>query len=292
MTAAEMTDVAERAFDGVACDVTAAVEMTHLAGRAFDGIAFEYDSLFTSSLIGRAQRTAVWRRAAAVFRPEDRVLELNCGTGEDALFLARRGISVCACDASAGMIARAEARKATEAPRAPIEFRLLSTEDLATLPDGQPFDGVFSNFSGLNCVEDLSQTARMLARTVVPGAPLLLCLSTRYCLWEMLHYWLRGDRRRGFRRCRGTADVNLGECPLRVYYPTVRTIASQFSPMFRLRSVTGVGIAVPPSYMEKWARRNPRLFRICEAIDRVVCRWPGIRILGDHMLLHLEREQR
>jgi SAM-dependent methyltransferase len=270
----------------------AAAEIPHLAGRAFDSIATEYDSLFTLSLIGRAQRTAVWRKAAAVFLPGNRVLELNCGTGEDALFLARRGISVCACDASAGMIARAQARKAAEAPFAPIEFRLLSTEDLATMPPAKPFDGVFSNFSGLNCVEDLSQTARLLAQAVVPGAPLLLCLSTRYCLWEMLHYWVRGDRRRGFRRCRGTADVSLGECPLRVYYPTVRTIVSQFSPMFRLRSVTGVGIAVPPSYMEKWARRRPWIFRTCEAIDRVVCRWPGIRILGDHMLLHLEREQR
>jgi hypothetical protein len=141
-------------------------------------------------------------------------------------------------------------------------------------------------------VEDLSQTARLLAQAVVPGAPLLLGLSTRYCLWEMLHYLLRGDVRRGFRRCRGTADVNLNERPLRVYYPTVRTIVSQFSPMFHLRSVTGVGIAVPPSYMEKWAERRPSLFRACQAADRAVCHWPGLRVLGDHMLLHLERVRR
>lgn len=267
----------------------AAAEIPHLAGRAFDSIATEYDSLFTSSLIGRAQRAAVWRKAVSVFQPGQRVLELNCGTGEDAFFLARQGISVCACDASPGMITRAQARKVAEAPFAPIEFHLLSTENLATLPQGQPFDGVFSNFSGLNCVEDLSQTARLLAQAVVPGAPLLLGLSTRYCLWEMLHFGLRGDLRRGLRRCRGKADVHLHERPLRVYYPTARMIAKQFFPLFRLRSVTGVGIAVPPSYMEKWAQRRPWMFRACEAADRVVCGWPGIRVLGDHMLLHLER---
>lgn len=267
----------------------AATELPHLAGRAFDTIATEYDSLFTSSVIGRAQRAAVWRKAAAVFHPGQRVLELNCGTGEDALFLARLGISVCACDASAGMIARAQARKASEAPFAPIDFRLLSTEGLATLLPEEAFDGVFSNFSGLNCVEDLSQAARLLAQAVAPGAPLLLVLSTRYCLWEMLYYLLRGDPRRALRRCRGSADVRLGNAPLRVYYPTLRTLARQFSPEFRLRSVTGIGVAVPPSYMERWAQSMPRIFRVCDAIDRVVCRWLGFRILGDHMLLHLER---
>jgi ubiquinone/menaquinone biosynthesis C-methylase UbiE len=269
--------------------VTAAAEIPHLAGRAFDNIATEYDGVFTSSLIGRAQRAAVWRKAASVFRSGQRILELNCGTGEDALFFARNGISVLACDASAGMIARARERKAVEAPLASIEFRLLCTEDLATLPRTQPFDGVFSNFSGLNCVQDLSHTARQLAEVVVPGAALLIGLSTRYCLWEMLHYLLRGELRRSFRRCSGTADVNLKDCSFRVYYPTVRAVVSQFSPMFCLRSITGIGIAVPPSYMEPWAQRRPWMLRACEATDRVVSQWPGIRILGDHMLLHLER---
>ena len=35
----------------------------HLAGRAFDTIAESYDSLFTTSMIGRSQRAAVWRKA-------------------------------------------------------------------------------------------------------------------------------------------------------------------------------------------------------------------------------------
>jgi ubiquinone/menaquinone biosynthesis C-methylase UbiE len=260
-----------------------------LAGRAFDSIAESYDSLFTDSVIGRSQRTAVWKETEGVFRAGDRVLELNCGTGEDALFLAGKGISVIACDASVRMIEQARVRKADEAPLASVEFHALCTEHLDKLPAGLRFDGVFSNFSGLNCVEDLSQTSRLLADRVDKGAQLLLCLSTRFCMWEILHYLFCAELRKAFRRCGGVTETKLGQQSLVVYYPTLHSIQRSFGPMFRLCSVTGIGIAVPPSYLEEWAHRNPRLFRICETIDLLLCRLPGIRMLGDHMLLHLER---
>lgn len=259
------------------------------AGEAFDGIADEYDSLFTDSVIGRMQRQAVWRRAEQVFRSGDRVLELNCGTGEDALFFSRKGISVCACDASKGMIERARKRQAAEGPAADVEFRVLATEDLQTLPMQTSFDGVFSNFSGLNCVYDLARTGRLLAERIRLGAQLLLCLSARFCAWEILHYALRGKFRKAFRRTTGISEARVGGCTLRVYYPTVREILRAFGPVFHLRSITGIAVTVPPSYLEGWARRNPRRLRVCSTLDRMVCQWPGVRVLGDHILLHLER---
>ncbi len=261
----------------------------HPATVAFDSIAGRYDALFTDSSIGRAQRTAVWREALRVFQPGHRVLELNCGTGEDALFLASRGIGVCACDASPGMIYQAQERKAAEAPSSPIDFLILRTEHIDSLAASGQFDGVFSNFSGLNCVEDLARTAASLSRLVRPGANLLLCVFTRFCLWEVAHYAARGDLHRAFRRCRGSAQVNLDGHLLSVHYPTLRSIRKWFAPMFRLRGVTGIGVAVPPSYLEPWAQKHPDLLRKCEAIDHVVSRWPGARVIGDHMLLHFEK---
>lgn len=268
--------------------MTAVTENLHPASRAFDAIAKVYDSLFTTSLIGRSQRSAVWRKAERVFRPGDRVLELNCGTGEDALFLAHRGVAVYACDASGEMIAQARARKAIEAPSAAVEFNVLCTENLENL-SGERFDGIFSNFSGLNCVEDLSRTARVLAMLVHPGSPLLVCLSTRFCVWETLHYLLRGEVRKCFRRVGGVAQSSLGGYPVTVYYPTLGSVLKSFRPPFRLKSVTGIGVAVPPSYLEAWAARNEYMFYLCEAADLVLCHIPGLRVLGDHMLLHMER---
>ena len=66
----------------------------------FDAVAARYDDTFTSSTIGRAQRTAVWEDLAKAFSPGSRLLEIGCGTAVDACFLAQRGVRVVACDAS------------------------------------------------------------------------------------------------------------------------------------------------------------------------------------------------
>ena len=60
----------------------------------FDGMAADYDRAFTASAVGKLMRSAVQRRLDVAFKPGERVLELNCGTGEDAIYLAR---AACAC---------------------------------------------------------------------------------------------------------------------------------------------------------------------------------------------------
>jgi ubiquinone/menaquinone biosynthesis C-methylase UbiE len=267
----------------------AASEIQNPALLAFDTIAANYDDLFTRSMIGRAQRAAVWHELLDAFAPGAHILELNCGTGEDALFLARHDISVVACDGSEGMIRTARKRMQEEEPDAPIQFELLTTEHLARLQPSSLFDGALSNFSGLNCVSNLNQAARDLASLVTPRAPVLICLSTRFCLAETLWFLFHGDFREAFRRTPGVAHAKVNEFRVKVYYPTLREVRQSFSPWFRLRSCTGIGVAVPPSYVEPAMRKFPRLLRLLRSIDRRISHLPLLRILGDHMLLHFER---
>jgi ubiquinone/menaquinone biosynthesis C-methylase UbiE len=261
------------------------------AALVFDQVAREYDDVFTNSMIGRAQRGAVWSVLTQILRSGDHILELNCGTGEDALYLARNGISVTACDASEQMIQVASNRLRKEAPGAPIQFNLLPTEHIRELQSSRRFDGIFSNFSGLNCVPNLKQTAEDLATLLSPGAPLLVCLSTRFCIWEMLWFALHGNFRKAFRRCSGHATAKVGEFTVDVHYPTVRNLQILFSPSFALRSCAGVGVTVPPSYVEAWIRNHPKLLNMLCRIDKAISNRPGFRVLGDHVLLHFERVQ-
>jgi SAM-dependent methyltransferase len=76
----------------------------------FERLAERYDELWTDTAIGRAQRAAVWRVTDRLFHAGDRILDLGCGTGEDAAHLMARGVSVHAVDASPAMVARARAR--------------------------------------------------------------------------------------------------------------------------------------------------------------------------------------
>jgi ubiquinone/menaquinone biosynthesis C-methylase UbiE len=256
---------------------------------AFDSLAAKYDDLFTRSMIGRAQRGVVWDALIDTFEPGAHILELNCGTGEDALFLAGHDVSVLACDASVQMIDTARRRMQSEDPEAAIEFRVLATEQLSKLGREESFDGAFSNFSGLNCVADLHLTAHQLAGLVARGAPVLICLSTRYCILEIAWFVLHGQFRKAFRRTSGVATVKVGEYIVKVHYPTLRAIRETFSPYFRMRSCTGIGVAVPPSYLEPMVRKHPCLLNVLRAVDRVLAPLPWFRTIGDHMLIRLER---
>ncbi len=151
------------------------------------------------------------------------------------------------------------------------------------------FDGAFSNFSGLNCVADLSAVARQLALLIKPRGRILLCFSSRLCLWETLWYLAHGEMSRSVRRWKGTATATLGDIVLQVQYPTMRDVQEKFRPLFRLLGCKGIGVTVPPSYVEHVARKYPTALAGLMAIDRIVATWPVFRVTGDHMLLTLER---
>jgi SAM-dependent methyltransferase len=260
------------------------------ASAVFDWIAERYDGIFTHSTIGRLQRGLVWDALTAAFVPGQHVLELNCGTGEDALFLAKRGISVTACDASSRMIEVAQRRSLLEAAGS-VEFRVLANEHLGKLRSGRLFDGAFSNFSGLNCVEDVCPVAATLSALLRPAARLLICISTRACAWEILWYLGRGEVAKAFRRVPGRTIGSVEGIPVQVWYPTLRQTRKIFAPWFRIRSVRALGLFVPPSYAEEWAQRHQRGIAACGKLDRLLGRLPILRTIGDHMLVELERTQ-
>ena len=76
---------------------------------------------------------------------------------------------------------------------------------------------------------------------------------------------------------------------VQVYYPGVATLARRFAPEFRLRAVKGVGIFVPPSYTSSFVAGHPSIIKFAERSDLLLAHCPGLRVLGDHILLTFER---
>ena len=257
----------------------------------FDAVADRYDQSFTASRIGQAQRASVWKELGKTFRSGDRVLEIGCGTGVDACFLAERGVRVVACDSSSQMIAVTTRRIRESGQQKLVQPLLLSAEDIATLPADELFDGAFSNFGALNCVQDLRLLVRDLAALLKPGATALLCWMGPCCAWEMIWYLARGNRNKAFRRLNRegvTARIADGAF-VQVHYPPVKFLGRTFASEFQLQSFKGIGVSVPPSYLEHWAQRHPRLLQLCERADSGLGRAPGIRALADHVLLRFRR---
>jgi len=245
-----------------------------MTGAAFDSLAARYDALWSESPIGRAQREAVWRRIDPLFKSGDTVLDLGCGTGVDALHLAERGVRVRAIDASAGMVRIARDRG--------VDARKLRIEELPEVSG--VFDGAISNFGAFNCVRGIPAAACELARLVRRGGHLAICVMGPCAIREFGHYLVRGKVRKACRRWRaGGTSTSLG---VRVTYPTVRQLARAFAPDFLLIEWCGIGLAVPPSYVDHLSVRGVERLA---AIDRRIAHWPALRALADHRLLIFTR---
>jgi len=252
---------------------------------AFEAAAAGYDRQFTDTVIGTLLRRAVWRRIDAHFAASARVLEMNCGTGEDAVHLARRGVRVLATDAAASMVALTAARAEREGLRERVEVAQLSWEQLDRL-EQHGFDGVLSNFGGLNCVADIESIRKPLAQRLRPGAVAVLCLMGPLVPWEWLWFTLRGEPRKAWRRlARGGASWR----GLRIRYPSIGRLRRSLAPEFEPLRVAAIGALVPPPYTESWSARHPGLLRLLDRWERRLETLPPLPWLADHYLLELRR---
>ena len=257
---------------------------------AFDEAAEDYDRRFTGTEIGRVLRGSVWRHLDEVLDPESTVLELGCGTGEDALWLAGRGHRVLATDVSRGMLEQARRKIDAAGAADRVRFARLDLAAVGREPDPPeaPFDAVFSNFGALNCIEDCRETAAVLHRWLRPGGRAVFVVMGPVCLWEIVWYGLHLRPRTATRRWRNGRAAAIGEYQsLKVWYPSPARMRWQLRPWFEARRTLGIGSVVPPTDAAALVRNRPALL---DRLDRIERRWAH-RLAGiaDHYLLSLAR---
>ncbi len=258
--------------------------------RFFDSMAGDYDRDFARSMFGQELRAIVWERLAAHFKPGDRVLELNCGTGEDAVWLAKRGVRVLATDVSTKMVNLTLHKANANGVTSMIETRVLDIAAPGSEFGGLKFDGVLSNFGGLNCARDLGPLVLMLAAHVVPRGTLVLVFMGRYCAWEMAYHFLHLRAGAAFRRLRPVgAQATRGPHVVRVWYPTTQSLRRTLEPWFEEKRIMGLGTFLPPTHLAPVVLRRPRLYRMMLRLEhRFAPRFP-FNLVGDHTICEYQR---
>jgi SAM-dependent methyltransferase len=250
-------------------------------GRAFDAAAPHYDRTWGTNPVGLLFRHAVQERLAALFAKGTSVLDLGCGTGEDALFLAARGVRVTGIDASPRMIDTARMKAAARGLRETIRFEQGDVEEMdGFVPE---WHGAYSNFGALNCV-DLARVGRRLAELLMPGAPVLFTFMGRWPLPATLERALTG---RG--QVRRDGDVAVAGTPVSVRYPTVEAIRRGLGQVFAWRRTSGLGVVLPDPGHRRFAVQHPQALAVLAVAERLMASTPGLRALGDHVVLEGHR---
>ena len=253
---------------------------------SFDELAPGYDAAFSATALGTHLRAMVWQRLDVAFAGHSRVLEIGCGTGEDAIHLARRGLEVLATDESARML-RVAADKAEAAGCANrIRFRRVPMERLGAQLRGETFDGVFSNFGAINCAHGLDAVVADVAALLEPGAPLVWVVMGRHVPWEWAWFLARGDARKAFRRSRRGGTPWRG---LNISYPTPGELERALRPHFAPETRRALGVVLPPTYASGWLERSPRALSALVRLERALQRWRPLAAFADHYIFEARR---
>lgn len=262
------------------------------AAKAFSKQALLFDQYDAGNMIIQYKRERVRGHVLQYLPPASAILELNAGTGEDATYFGRLGHRVHATDIAEGMQQALREKVIRQELTEKVTTELCSFTSLTALQHKGPFDLIFSNFAGLNCTGELDKVLRSFAPLVNPGGQLTLVILPPFCLWETLLLF-RGKFRTAFRRFfsrRKGARSHVEGHYFRCWYYSPSYVVRHLKDSFDLLSIEGLCTIVPPSYIEHFAGKHPRLYRTLRKWeDRHKDKWPW-KYIGDYYIISFRKK--
>ena len=252
--------------------------------EAFSRTAEKYDSFASDHPHQTRMRKKVYSHLQRFVQVGSRILELNAGTGTDAVELAHSGYFIHATDIAAGMLQRLQDKVQTLRLGEKITYQQCSFTKLGKI-DGSPYDAIFSNLGGLNCIPDLAPVIAQLPQVLRPNGIITWVLMPPVCLWEMAEI-LRGHPRLAFRRLapQGTR-AHLEGLYFTVYYFTPEKVLQWFGQNYQCLAIEGLSVITPTAESKNFAKRYPRLYQTLSWLDdRLAPRRPW-RGWGDFFII-------
>lgn len=236
----------------------------------FDIAAKHYDTVFTHTKIGNAQRKKVYHYIDKTVNIKSKlsILELNCGTGEDAIYLSNLAHNVLATDISEAMINRAKNK--TDLPN--LSFKILDIAKLSKTNFNTQFDLIFSNFGGFNCLDSKAiETFFNDAKTILkPNGKIVLVIMPKHCIWEQLYFRLKRQLKNANRRQTNTfAVANVDGVAVKTWYYNPSDISILSQRTCNIKKIRPVGLFIPPSYLNQSLLTKKFIFKILEGLDQI-----------------------
>ena len=255
----------------------------------FDAAANSYDESFTYTAIGKLQRYRVWKYLESVLPKNPlNILELNCGTGEDAIWFAKNGHNVLATDISENMIvtARSKANKLELSNR--ISFKQLDIKDIGNLSLSGKFDLIFSNFGGFNCLNEieLKQLSNNIHILLKPNGKFIAVVMPTYCIIESVYFLMKFKLKKAFRRNK-VQSVNIAGSLINTYYYNPKKFFNFFSNTFILNKIIAVGFFIPPSYLNSYFKRKAKTLKLLNKLESAFGNNSITASVSDHYLIDL-----
>ena len=252
--------------------------------EAFSRKAKVYDAFGEGHPNLTRMRRRVYDHVLRFLQPGDRILELNAGTGADAVYFARRGYTVHAIDISPGMLAVIAAKIDRYRLGDALTVQACSFTELDRVRGG-PFQIVYSNFGGLNCIPDLAQVARPLPLVLARRVRVTWVIRPAVCPWELVHVFRGRLKLAAGRLHRPGILAQVEGVRFMTYYFSSRQILGSLGSDFHLEALEGLSVFTPTADYKEFAQRFPRVYGLLARLDDRFSRLPPFNRWGDFTIL-------
>jgi ubiquinone/menaquinone biosynthesis C-methylase UbiE len=262
-------------------------------GVPFDHIASTYDSSFTRTPIGQLQRKQVWKYLEKI-TPQLQgldILELNCGTGEDAVLFSEKGFNIVATDVSEEMLKVTQEKVQQYSMQHKISSHYLDLDSFDDSIFEKKFDLIFSNFGGLNCInpESLKKLFDRIPGILSPGGRFVGVIMPKFCLWESFYFLSKFQFKNIFRRCTTkSVDAALQGTIIKTWYYRPSQVKKWAAGKFSIVEIKPVGIALPPSYLQNFFSKRRRFLWRLNRMEKKLDTWSFLSGISDHYLIDLK----
>lgn len=230
---------------------------------AFSAQSAHYDSDDQSNYVIQDLRKQVYSHVERFIKPKSRILELNAGTGIDAQYFSSKGHSVLATDLSDGMI--------TELKKKNLEIRQISYDSIDQIDE--KFDYVFSNFGGLNCIDDLHKVTKHLPGVLHKESYVTFVIMPRVCPWE-----IAATNFRRFKK--GGVMAHIDGHYFHTWYHSLSDIKNAFADDFGFIESEGLAALSPPPH-----KTDLSFYRTMRRIDHLFNRSFPFNRWADHIIV-------
>lgn len=250
----------------------------------FDRAATNYDTTFTQTDIGKMQRALVYEALSKHLNNVQNILEINCGTGEDAVWFSKQNYTITATDISPKMIEVAKSK-------ANLNFAVVDINSITTTFAGSTFDLLFSNFGGLNCLSEseLKNFFGNVHSILSEKGKMALVIMPKNTLWERLYFLAKAQFSKMSRRKKASVIAKVDGENVATFYYNPKDIVTLANTNFEIAAVKPIGFFVPPSYLNDFFKNKKGLLRFLNRLEQGVKHWSWLSKYADHYIIILQK---
>lgn len=256
--------------------------------KGFSKIYDHYEWLNKENLIDRTMRNQVHQTVLRFIKPNSSIIEINSGSGIDAVFFATMGYTILATDISEGAEMKIN-EKINHLKVSNLTFKKCSFLELDQLHPLK-FDYLISNFGGLNCTDELQKVFHSFDSILLPNAYVTLVILGKYYPWDWV-YALKLKFKRAFMRLsKNDIYASIEGEKIKVNYYTPKQIIRLMPENFELQKIENLGFLYP-SVNHQSIIKHKKLIALLIKIDAFLLKKEWIpRGVGDYFIITLKKK--